>query len=100
MRARQSVEFTDVDLVGGGEIATPVVKATVGLHIMQVEHELMCELRCELCMGEGSFRLERERLGRRYRLFFFCFEIFNWCSVAYLIVVWSILPKNKKNRAS
>jgi hypothetical protein len=42
MRARQSVEFTDVDLVGGGEIAILVEKAAVGLHIMWVEHELMC----------------------------------------------------------
>jgi hypothetical protein len=42
MRARQSVEFTNVDLIDGREIATPVEKAAVGLHIMRVEHELMC----------------------------------------------------------
>jgi hypothetical protein len=42
MRARQSVEFTDVDLVGGGEIDILVEKAAVSLHIMWVEHELMC----------------------------------------------------------
>jgi hypothetical protein len=75
MKARRCVEFTDVNLACGVELATPVEKAVagpmekaaIGLHTVRVERELCVGEfhpgHRELCAGE--LRPSHGELGRR-----------------------------------